>query len=219
MRKLTVRSAVRLHGMVGRLSMSSFRTGSAANGAAIEAVTSTCPPIAVPDHDERAVERLGPSAYPGPSPRRTTIGTMTRYLMTEDLLTGNAEIDKQHESLFGLANEVLDPDSERRTDTAFLASVGYLSRYVQEHFAAEEAAMVASSFPNREQHQQFHVEFRNRIAALLERSLEEPKLSDLRRELSRAVTVLLVRHIRVEDKALAAHLRTRSVELESISLE
>lgn len=143
---------------------------------------------------------------------------MTRYLMTEDLVTGNEEIDLQHQSLFGLANVILEPESEHETAASFFASLSYLSNYVQEHFAAEESAMAASGYLDLEQHRRFHQEFRDRIAALLERALHEPRLEELRRELSRAVMVLLLRHIRIEDKAMAAHLTARHADVEPISM-
>jgi hemerythrin len=143
---------------------------------------------------------------------------MTRYLMTEDLVTGNEEVDLQHQSLFGLANEILEPESGHEAATSFFALLSYLANYVQEHFAAEESAMAASAYLNLEQHRRFHQEFRDRIAAILERSLHEPKLDELRRELSRAVMVLLLRHIRIEDKAMAAHLKARHVDVAPMSL-
>jgi hemerythrin len=132
---------------------------------------------------------------------------MPRFRLTDELLTGIDGVDQQHRMLFELANRIVDPETERGADVAVFASLAFLSEYVQDHFAAEESAMAAVGYPDRDNHARAHDDFRKLIAVLLEQSLEERNITELRRSLARAVSVWLVHHVRVDDKAMAAYLR------------
>lgn len=132
---------------------------------------------------------------------------MDRFILSDDLLTGMDDVDAQHRLLFELANQVVDPTSERGANAAFFASLAFLAEYVRYHFAAEEFAMKRAHYPEAERHCLAHVEFRALIGEFLEASLEEPSIADLRLRLTEAVEGWLTTHIRVADKALAGYLR------------
>ncbi len=132
---------------------------------------------------------------------------MDRFILTDDLLTGMDDVDAQHRLLFELANQTVDPTSERGANAAFFASLAFLSEYVRYHFAAEEFAMKHAQYPEAERHCLAHVEFRALIGEFLEASLEEPSIANLRLRLTEAIAGWLTTHIRVADKALSGYLR------------
>ncbi|HEY5959474.1 MAG TPA: hemerythrin family protein [Polyangiaceae bacterium] len=135
---------------------------------------------------------------------------MDRFVFTDDLLTGMDDIDAQHRMLFELANQVVDPTTQRGADAAFFASLAFLSEYVQFHFAAENLAMQQANYPARDSHLAAHTAFRQRIAELLESALETVDISELRVRLQEAVTGWFAHHIRTADKALAQYLRLQA---------
>jgi hemerythrin len=138
---------------------------------------------------------------------------MDRFQLTNDLLTGIDDVDAQHRLIFDLANEIVDPTSERGGDTAFFDSLRFLSEYVQYHFAAEELAMQQTGFAEFEAHRSLHHEFRLQIGELIEISLESQSLSQVRTRLMLAVVGWLSDHIRIADKKLAKHLRAHAGDL------
>lgn len=138
---------------------------------------------------------------------------MDRFQLTNDLLTGIDTVDSQHRMLFDLANQIVDPSSERGADAAFFASLAFLAEYVEFHFASEELAMTQTDYPMRAGHVAAHLEFRELVGEFLERSLEEPSITELRKRLTQAVAGWLTDHIRVKDRALATHLRAHAGEV------
>jgi hemerythrin len=132
---------------------------------------------------------------------------MDPFAFTDDLLTGMDDIDAQHRMLFEFANQTVDPSTQRGADASFFASLAFLAEYVEYHFAAEALAMQRSDYPARAGHLSAHASFRQRIAAMLEASLETSDITSLRLELRDAISVWLAQHVRTADKAFAEFLR------------
>ena len=132
---------------------------------------------------------------------------MDRFQMTEDLLTGISDIDDQHRRLFELAQLTVEPDARREGDANFFKSVAFLSDYVHFHFASEALAMKRTSFPDRAEHCRDHAIFVNRLARIIESSLEAPSVLTLKTELTELISGWLRDHIRVADKGLARYLK------------
>lgn len=135
---------------------------------------------------------------------------MERFPFTDDLLSGMDDIDAQHRMLFDLANQVVDPTSQRGADASFFASLAFLSEYVDFHFAAEELAMEQAAYPQRATHCRLHREFRAMIGGFVEASLEVSSITELRVQLTEVVSGWLTQHIRVADRALATYLRSHA---------
>ena len=77
---------------------------------------------------------------------------------------GHAEIDKEHEKLFDLANTLLDTAEHRDANpAAFEAAFDSLLSHVAEHFAYEESVLQAHGCVDLVEHAQTH-------RALLERA-------------------------------------------------
>lgn len=123
----------------------------------------------------------------------------------ERFLTGQAQIDSEHQHLFELANGFYDGFMLDHDRDHVLGLLDSLVDHVKRHFAYEESLMeetgYASLDDHREQHQklleqvtELHHKFRDRAA--------NPTHNDVK-----FLSQLLGNHIRHEDRALALHLR------------
>jgi hemerythrin len=119
--------------------------------------------------------------------------------LTDDLLTGVAEMDEQHRVLVSLLNETYEllraHDREGATRHLLEGVVGY----VDAHFAAEEAFLKEAGFPEQEAHRQIHETFKRQALQWVEeaRSGDEAAL----REIIAMIWAWLARHIGVRDRA------------------
>jgi hemerythrin len=137
---------------------------------------------------------------------------MDRFIFTDDLLTGEDDIDAQHRQLFHLANLVAECEAKKGAGSELIATVAYLSDYVNFHFAAEEFAMNRSCFPGRTQHSLAHEVFRNSIGEIVTLALESANVAELRPRLIDAISGWLTAHIMDTDRALAGHLRKHALD-------
>lgn len=115
------------------------------------------------------------------------------YQFTEDCLIGIPEIDREHEKLFRLINEIfelLHNDRLKDKYREIRKILAELKRYTEEHFANEESYMESIRDPELEMQKKEHEEFRQKIAALDVSEIEEAEtqqetLEDLMRYLTR----------------------------------
>ncbi len=92
---------------------------------------------------------------------------MQRLELSDDLLTGHPEIDRQHRELFAWGNRILFPDNPAEESKVFRHGVRFLAQYVREHFAAEEGAMRSAMLPGFERHRAEHQRFRGELRKLV----------------------------------------------------
>jgi hemerythrin len=67
-----------------------------------------------------------------------------------------AAIDDQHKGLFELVNRLFDSVQAGASNKTIRQVLAELIRYTMSHFAAEEAAMEAYSYPRLNEHRQEH---------------------------------------------------------------
>jgi hemerythrin len=135
---------------------------------------------------------------------------MKLFELTEDLLTGNKDIDEHHRALLKLGNLVVQPSAIKAEGTIFEEAINFLSDYVTYHFAAEEYVMVSSNYPNYEHHRQWHERFRNDVSTYAHRAQTEGASKDLKLKVSFAIENWLLEHIRITDRSLAKYLQEQS---------
>ena len=129
-----------------------------------------------------------------------------RYELTPELMTGNALIDSEHRQLFDAINKLMDACSSGRGRDQILSTAKFLSDYVNKHFGDEERLQTSSKYPNYPAHRQFHEQYKQQLAQVNQSLVVEGPTVKALGDLNRIVGVL-VAHIRVEDKKLAAHVR------------
>lgn len=98
------------------------------------------------------------------------------YQFTEDCLIGIPEIDREHEKLFRLINEVfelLHNDRLKDKYREIRKILTELKRYTEEHFANEESYMESIRDPELEMQKKEHKAFCEKIATLDVTDIEE----------------------------------------------
>lgn len=90
-----------------------------------------------------------------------------RFLMDEQCLTGQGEMDDEHRELIGLGNRVyLLSRGERVTAEQVFAALEDLTEHTRAHFATEERLMDEVGFPGHEQHRTIHTKMLDYLAEM-----------------------------------------------------
>lgn len=85
---------------------------------------------------------------------------------SEKFRTGLPRVDVQHQEIFRLINQILDPAQERPTSETVQGVLRFLIGYVGEHFADEERFMRASRYPGYDDHHSKHEALTQKANAL-----------------------------------------------------
>jgi hemerythrin len=83
-----------------------------------------------------------------------------KFQWLDEYKIGDAAIDKQHEYLFDLANQIVDPDNDQQKT---YHNIMALYHYVKEHFKAEEAIMKLRKYVDYDEHIKEHVLLSKRL--------------------------------------------------------
>lgn len=121
---------------------------------------------------------------------------------TEEMSVGVAALDRDHQRLLGLINQLYEvirlPDAQAEVG----AVIGELVHYAHRHCAAEEALMARAGYPGLEEHRKSHDLLRERVAEYQDEYRAAPR-SVVAAELFEFLADWLIHHIRTEDRAYA----------------
>lgn len=126
---------------------------------------------------------------------------------TDKLLTGIAEIDNQHQTLFDMLARLEATVGTPKSWAAVHFALVELSDYVRIHFAVEEALMRLHDYQDLELHISQHHEF----ISVLARLKHEAIVRDIGQDMVRFLHNWLVSHIGKSDRDYVSHLRTSPV--------
>jgi hemerythrin len=112
---------------------------------------------------------------------------------------GNAEIDKQHEYLFELTNEMIAVDSM----TSLRPLIMLLFKHTREHFELEEALMRKHNMPDVEVHVEGHNKLLNRLSLL---SMDVGKGHMNKRAIAELMSDWALNHVTKDDAKIAEYL-------------
>jgi len=131
---------------------------------------------------------------------------MSSFTWLEEYKIGDETIDQQHQYLFDLANQIVDPDNDQqKTHMTVLA----LYHYVREHFKDEEAFMVKLNYPGYEEHVKEHEDLRQKLTEIGTGILSGDISSEQVMEFMRS---WLLEHILGKDVPLGEFLRQKNKE-------
>ncbi len=129
---------------------------------------------------------------------------------TEELATGSAEIDQQHQEIFRRINSLLEACQEGKGKQEVCRVLGFLDDYVVTHFGDEEQYMLQLGYPGFEEHKAQHIEFvKNYVALKKQVEAEGPGLNTVITA-NRLVVDWLRQHIRKVDTKLGTFLKNKS---------
>ena len=85
---------------------------------------------------------------------------MNKFIWLDEYKIGDDTIDQQHEYLFELANQIVDPDNDaQKTHLNVLA----LYHYFREHFKDEESLMKQNNYSDYAEHVKKHEELTKKL--------------------------------------------------------
>lgn len=118
----------------------------------------------------------------------------------DDYNTGYEEIDRQHQHLFWIINNLHDAVLAGNGVSLIESTLDNLFDYTLEHFQAEEALMTAYHYPNQEAHVKKHDNLREQVIAMRQKLGDNLPLLSI--ELSKFLADWLIHHIKDDDQAM-----------------
>jgi hemerythrin-like metal-binding protein len=79
------------------------------------------------------------------------------------------EMDKQHQTLFNMLNELHDAMLSGKAKTVLDKTLSQLIQYTQRHFAIEERLMQENNYAEYEDHKAVHEQLKTRVRQFVER--------------------------------------------------
>lgn len=128
--------------------------------------------------------------------------------ITDDLLTGIAEIDDQHIMIASLINRLNDSCAKQKFEDDNFNMMEYFSDHVSKHFKLEEHYMQLYRYPLMQSHIQEHRNFGSDFQIMKKQFYLNPFDSYTRKQIKDRLSYWLVEHIRNDDRTLADYLNT-----------
>lgn len=132
------------------------------------------------------------------------------YKWSDDLLTGNAQIDNEHKELIKAINSLLEACSKGKGRNELEKTIKFLSSYTKTHFAHEEVLQVKYKYPDYNNHKNYHKHFIDTVESVHKKLLSDGPTIGLVGEINSKVAVWIINHIKREDVKVAAHIRNNS---------
>jgi len=133
-----------------------------------------------------------------------------RYQWSNDLSTGNAQIDKEHKELLNAINELLDACSKGKGRANLEKTINFLVLYTKTHFSREEILQIKYKYPDYVKHKQYHKQFVDTVLNIQKKLLSDGPSISLVGEINSKVAIWIINHIKKEDVKVAAHIRNIS---------
>lgn len=133
--------------------------------------------------------------------------TAVPFAWQEAFELGVPDIDQDHKRILEHYHELYLNMREGRGQEDYQRHIEFLMKYVEEHFEREERLQVTSSYSEIERHKAMHQNFTLMVAQMIkEYQLRGVTNRDLIR-LNLFIKDWLLRHILIEDRKLAKHLK------------
>lgn len=132
------------------------------------------------------------------------------YKWSNDLLTGNIQIDTEHKELIKAINDLLEACSKGKGRSEIEKTVKFLSSYTKTHFSREEMLQVRYNYPDYDNHKKYHKQFLDTVENIEKKLLSDGSSIALVGEINSKVANWIISHIKREDVKVAAHVRNNS---------
>ncbi|CEN82722.1 hemerythrin-like metal-binding protein [[Clostridium] sordellii] len=132
------------------------------------------------------------------------------YKWSDELLTGNTQIDTEHKELIKAINDLLEACSKGKGRAEIEKTVKFLSSYTKTHFGHEEVLQMKYKYPDFENHKKYHKHFVDTVDNIQKKLLADGPSIALVGEINSKVANWIISHIKREDVKVAAHIRNNS---------
>lgn len=131
-----------------------------------------------------------------------------QFSWNASMSVGDEKLDDQHKHLLKQVNTLLEALTGEKNDPAVIErTLGFLDRYIEEHFADEERYMEEHRYPHLEQHRALHVEFVERYEEMKRRLHASTSVDGILIDLEVHLGRWWIDHIGGADKDYAAYIR------------
>lgn len=132
------------------------------------------------------------------------------YKWSDELLTGNVQIDTEHKELIKAINDLLEACSKGKGRAELERTVKFLSSYTKTHFGHEEVLQMKYNYPDYKNHKEYHKYFIDTVESVHNKLLSDGPSIVLVGEINSKVASWIIKHIKTEDVKVAAHIRNNS---------
>lgn len=133
---------------------------------------------------------------------------MDIYKWTDDLLTNNLQIDKDHKEIIRIAQDLHNEMAKGGNHDTVRKTIIYLNDYVKRHFKDEEVLQLKSGYPDASAHKNAHREFIKELTALSDDMQTKPISSLHSIRLNKLMSGWFFNHIKNLDVKVAHHIKT-----------
>lgn len=135
---------------------------------------------------------------------------MSIAIWSEIYVTGHPMVDKQHQELFRMVNQLHDAIITGKSKEVLMPTLDKLAHYTAKHFTDEEALMAAAEYPQMATHKLKHLDLANQAKEIIEGYRSGKTVLSI--TLSNFLAEWLRHHINGDDKALVAYLNARKMK-------
>ena len=124
----------------------------------------------------------------------------------QDYVTGNPQVDGQHQQIFEIVNALHDAVVTRKKLYILQELLGYLANHTIEHFQTEESLMMAVDYPDYDRHKQTHDHLLSKVDNLLLK-FRDRDTTVITTEITQFLVEWLAHHIKGEDQKMIKFLQ------------
>lgn len=132
------------------------------------------------------------------------------FIVTKDIETGNAQIDKEHVELFSKINDFMEACSKGKGRDEIMQTVKFLKNYTKIHFTNEENLQKIHNYPNYVAHKSYHTQFERSMENIIKQYDREGISIALVGKINQEIGNSLIGHIKTEDVKLAKFLQEKT---------
>jgi len=129
------------------------------------------------------------------------------YKWSNDLQTGNVQIDNEHKELINAINNLLEACNEGKGRAEIEKTVNFLSSYTKTHFRHEEVLQSKYNYPDYNNHKKYHQSFLETVESIRKKLLTNGPSIVLVGEVNSKVGSWIINHIKKEDAKVALHIK------------
>ena len=129
------------------------------------------------------------------------------YSFDKSLETGNISIDTQHKELINAINNLLDACSQGKGRDEIKNTIKFLADYTIKHFIDEEKLQKQYNYPDYAAHKKLHDDFKDDVRKIVEEFEGNGTSIILTHKVNNVIASWLIKHIKGEDKKVAAYIK------------
>lgn len=136
---------------------------------------------------------------------------MAHLLWEDKYLTGNEVVDRQHQQIFKMLNDLEEAIEQKRAQAMLDQTLGRFALYVIDHFRDEEKLMQDSAYPAYVDHKKIHDQLTIKASDFLDRYREGDSSMPL--TMSRFLNDWIKNHILAEDQKIFDWIRQQKGQI------